>query len=1199
MREWAGSLADFVAVRSEVSVSQVGWSAGVSRADLVDRAVVVASGRGELVEGLRALAAGNQHPCVLEPTHVTSQPRVALTIGTGQPILGVLQGIYGPDSGVTEFVDQIAEATDFPVALLIDEPSAHAGSDLDSATRQLGEYVASVALGLWWRARGMEPELIVGGGMGVFAAAALAGVYAPIDGAKIVQALVDASGSDPSDLSELAASIAWEPALLDVLNADGKIVDTAALSSPQKWADIAQSAVTATDSSEELAGAAAELVSRGIDAVIDLGRGAWLSSLDVHGYTGLRTATIDPGNQHEAMARAIGQLWCAGGAINWQAVNPRHDSHLVLPSYAFQRQRYWLDNATGSTPMVARPLDPRFVSLATGGLVAETTISVASLPFLSEHMVHDQYVVPGVVFIELVLRAGAELLGGDVTIESLQIKRPLVLHPEAVADVQVSVERGGSGHRASVYSRAADGTWHVHLVAEIAQRDGSVDPVGEPGFTITEPADTSSLPAFDATNFYTQFWHPNFRLGTSFQLIDRARGGSGWAQATFVMPGAETRGVSAGIRPELLLLDTAVQLVALAAHEPGKLDPERPVRLGTGYRRMGVGTSVPQGPILAAATAVSTPDGQIIGDVTLTGGDGTVLAFLEGVSFAQVSPAMLARMAEAVHSADTQRAPLTEIDLTALTALPRGERVTQIDGALRTALARITKNDPASFDGAESLIERLDSLMLIELKDIVEQQFAVEISTETLFDASSLVGLSNWVADEITTQGGSSDDAAQAETTSVAAASPAATTEGAAPATATTEGAAPAPPRPQRRRRSRLMSVEQMTEKAFLDPSIVGKGAPDPDAPAATLLTGATGFVGAFLLRELLRSTDGDVLCLVRANNEAHGTERLEANLAKYGIDLDADDARGYRDRIIPLVGDLGEPRFGLSEESFTGLHAMIGRILHCGGMVKWTYPYDGLAAANVAGTVEVLKLATIGAPRQVDFISTVGVFSSRTYTEPSVTEDAELDTSGPLAVGYAQTKWVAEKLIRIAAERGVPTTIHRINTAGDSVSGAFNRQDHLSMMIKGCVEAGIAPIDAPMPLQPAPIDYVAAGIVALTREPSAVGGTFHLVHPQQLTWGQFFDHIGEYGYPYEGLTFADWREQVTSRRAGTMALVGLTPFLHESADDVRLPYSDSAQTREALSALGVHCPPLDSSLIHCYLDAFVASGFMPAPGES
>jgi thioester reductase-like protein len=328
----------------------------------------------------------------------------------------------------------------------------------------------------------------------------------------------------------------------------------------------------------------------------------------------------------------------------------------------------------------------------------------------------------------------------------------------------------------------------------------------------------------------------------------------------------------------------------------------------------------------------------------------------------------------------------------------------------------------------------------------------------------------------------------------------------------------------------------------------------------------------------------------VRAEDEAHALRRVLDNLQRYGVDIGQGSSR-----VRPVIGDLTKPQLGLDERAFARLHELSGEIVHCGAQVKWTYPYRGLEAANVDGTREILRLATVGTPRAVHYASTVGVFSSRDYPADVVDETTDLATSGSLVVGYAQSKWVAERMVRTAGERGVPVTIHRINTGGHSTTGAFNRLDHLSMMVKGCVEAGIAPDHVRMPVQPAPVDYVAAAMAEASTRPELHGRTFHLVNHEVMSWPRFFGAVEEYGYRMALLPFEEWRERIVSSQSGTMALLGLIPFLNDAVDDVRLPRSASTATR---AALGASCPPLSTELVHTYLDAYVRSGFVDPPAR-
>ncbi|MBO0869097.1 MAG: thioester reductase domain-containing protein [Micromonosporaceae bacterium] len=501
----------------------------------------------------------------------------------------------------------------------------------------------------------------------------------------------------------------------------------------------------------------------------------------------------------------------------------------------------------------------------------------------------------------------------------------------------------------------------------------------------------------------------------------------------------------------------------------------------------------------------------------------------------------------------------------------------RVERYLAELLASIEGCEPDKVDLAEPIIGRADSLALAEFKTTVDRELGLRLPMSLFFESASPASLAATIVDEIRTAADSTAPAGSGDAKAGSGGTVRARSGGTVPAG-----------------RSGRMSVAEMDACAALPASIAAtEPAEQPErAPRGTLLTGATGFVGAFLLAELLQQRQGDVYCLVRASSPQRALERILANLDSYGI-----DAGRHRQRIVAVPGDLTEPGFGLPDNAFADLHARCGDIVHCGAVVNWTYPYQALERANVYGTREVLRLATgYGPVRPVHFISTVGVFSSVEY-QGEVVYEAQLPTeSGPLAVGYAQSKWVAEQMTRTAHERGVPTTIHRINTGGDSRTGAFNRLDHLSMMLKGCVEAGIAPQDVNIYLQPAPIDYVAASVVAAARRPELDGCTLHLVNEAEMSWAQLFDIVREFGYPMATTTFEDWRDRVSAPGSGTTALLGLVPFLVDSIDDMRVPRFDSTSTRHALTGTAPACPPLSAQLVHTYLEGFISAGFIGPP---
>lgn len=137
--------------------------------------------------------------------------------------------------------------------------------------------------------------------------------------------------------------------------------------------------------------------------------------------------------------------------------------------------------------------------------------------------------------------------------------------------------------------------------------------------------------------------------------------------------------------------------------------------------------------------------------------------------------------------------------------------------------------------------------------------------------------------------------------------------------------------------------------------------------PERILLTGATGFLGGFLLADLLDATDARIHCLVRAESVAEARERLAGQLRARDV------PEHHMSRIDVVPGSLAKPRFGLTEEEFSGLSRGIDVIYHCGAWVNLLASYPILRGCNVSGTLEVLRLATWTRRIPVHYISTMG----------------------------------------------------------------------------------------------------------------------------------------------------------------------------------------------------------------------------------
>jgi amino acid adenylation domain-containing protein/thioester reductase-like protein len=375
-------------------------------------------------------------------------------------------------------------------------------------------------------------------------------------------------------------------------------------------------------------------------------------------------------------------------------------------------------------------------------------------------------------------------------------------------------------------------------------------------------------------------------------------------------------------------------------------------------------------------------------------------------------------------------------------------------------------------------------------------------------------------------------------------------------------------------------------------------------------LTGATGFVGAFLLEELLRSTAASVHCLVRCGSPAEGMARLRSVFAKHHLEGALLDGR-----VVVEPGDLGRPLLGLSEERFGELSGSLDRIYHSGAGVNFVKPYSALEAVNVGGTHEVLRLACRRRVTPVCHVSTVSVFGAMAYFTGgrSVAEGTPLSASQDFLRwddGYSQSKWMAERLVEVARARGVPVTIVRPGfVAGHRQSGAANGGDFLARMIQGCAQLGLCPALRGAKHQIVPVDYVAQAICHLGERVPA-GGTYHLTPwcgEDDLELDALFDLVRAQGHALRELPYEEWVSELRGRvdRGERNALAPLLPLLTEKIfrgeRTVLELYQhcadfDSSRAQELLRPAGIARPSYGEREFRAYLSFLIEEGYLAPP---
>ncbi|RMY65009.1 hypothetical protein D0864_12208 [Hortaea werneckii] len=392
----------------------------------------------------------------------------------------------------------------------------------------------------------------------------------------------------------------------------------------------------------------------------------------------------------------------------------------------------------------------------------------------------------------------------------------------------------------------------------------------------------------------------------------------------------------------------------------------------------------------------------------------------------------------------------------------------------------------------------------------------------------------------------------------------------------------------------------------------VGSEYPRVKSGLNILLTGATGFLGAYLMYDLLmRTPPNHVYVHVRASSHQQAVERVRTTCTAYGLWQDWWLSEGI---LEVVVGDLEKPELGMSEKDYKKVSEDAELIIHNGARVHWLMPYESLKPANVHSTVECIKLCGTGKPKRLAFVSSTSALDTDYYLQQSeygnkVLEFDNLEGSRQgLGTGYGQSKWVSEKIINEACKRGLSAVIVRSGyVLGDPKSGISNTDDFLVRMLKGCVQVGSRP-DVENTINMVPVNHVARLIIA-----SAFYGDKNTVshveaHPR-LTFNEFLGALEEYGYSVPQHDYENWKQSVVNYVEGgrkddgdELALLGLYHMVTgDLPEATKAPNLNDRNAQRALDAdtkhTGTETPKgVTKEAVGSYLAFLTARGFMTAP---
>ena len=402
----------------------------------------------------------------------------------------------------------------------------------------------------------------------------------------------------------------------------------------------------------------------------------------------------------------------------------------------------------------------------------------------------------------------------------------------------------------------------------------------------------------------------------------------------------------------------------------------------------------------------------------------------------------------------------------------------------------------------------------------------------------------------------------------------------------------------------------------------------DLDSHLTVLVTGATGFLGAYITHNLLarKAPDAHVIALVRAKSVEEAFERTKRSLLAYRL---WDDS--FTSKLECMPGDIASPRLGLDDLRWEKLENRVDMIIANGAKVHWLHTYQQLRQSNVLSLVTLLQLAANGIHKRLTFISSTSAVDTDHYVNLSdqivasggqgIPESDDLHGAAHgLGNGYGQTKWVGEYLMREARKRGLSATIIRPGyVLGDSETGATITDDFLIRLLKACVQQGSRP-NIQNTINMVPVDTVAAVAVAASLHPAHASTDLANVNAKpRLTFSQLLTCLEKYGFQVPEISYKEWRDQMDdwvfgdgSAKREEHALMPLANWV--LAD---LPGSTKAPELAIENALAALRADGESQVLHgerdtgheqsqrlCvteedvgrYVSFLVVTGFLPAP---
>ena len=345
-------------------------------------------------------------------------------------------------------------------------------------------------------------------------------------------------------------------------------------------------------------------------------------------------------------------------------------------------------------------------------------------------------------------------------------------------------------------------------------------------------------------------------------------------------------------------------------------------------------------------------------------------------------------------------------------------------------------------------------------------------------------------------------------------------------------------------------------------------------------VTGATGFIGRYLVEDLLRNRDGDIHVLVRAGSQ----EKLDKLIA---------ERWNGSDRIKPVTGDLTEPNLGVAEDWIAANKGSVDHFFHLAAVYDMTADDQTNERMNVQGTRNAVGLANAleaGTLHHTSSVAAAGLHKGL-FREDMFDEGQQLPSA------YHRTKFASEKIAR--EEATVPWRVYRpAVVVGNSQTGEMDKIDGPYYFFKAIQKLRHwlpewVPLIGPELgyTNIVPVDYVAAAMDHIAHQPDLDGQAFHLTSPKSQRSGAVLNTFARAAHaPQLGLRVD--KRLIDALPKGTISMLMKLPPLKDvrrtMLADFGIPEEvlehvgftaqfDTRDTERALAGTEIAVPDLDT----------------------